>query len=211
MAQTHRGLLRWFASDNPWMVTLKVLPIFALYIWGLISFPPEPLKFASAFIAGLIGWSLFEYSMHRWIYHTNFSYKPLRWFLEAFHLHHHRDMSDHGVLNAGLLLTYPLTAFFLGIVYLITFDIAITCAYGLGMTLYYNVYEFIHYYIHYRTYSSGYMNFIQKYHLYHHYGKWSKNFGNTITFWDHLFGTYDPLYKDFQVTNEHKIHFITGR
>jgi len=46
------------------------------------------------------------------------------------------------------------------------------------------------------------MKFIQKYHLHHHYKRWHKNFGNTVTFWDKLFGTYDSEYKGFEITKE---------
>jgi sterol desaturase/sphingolipid hydroxylase (fatty acid hydroxylase superfamily) len=208
MAETHRGLMYWFASTNPFMVLLKSAPIFVIYA---LVIPTKPISWTGSlipFLLGIISWSFFEYAVHRWLYHIHAGGWAIRWFFDTFHLHHHTDMKDHGVLNAGFLVMYPLTALFLGTTYLITQDFALTCNFGLGMTLYYIFYESVHYFIHYRKYTKGYMAFIQKYHLHHHYNAWQKNFGNTVVIWDRLFGTYDSGYKNLELKGEQLEHFI---
>jgi len=202
MATTHPRLLKWFASENPFFVFLKITPLLIAFIW-MVSI--TGLKFSQGLLflfLGMLTWSFFEYVTHRWLYHTIFENEKLRWFFEAFHLHHHRNLTDYRVLNAGLFLIYPFATFFWLIVFFLTSNIAMASCFGLGMLAYYFFYENIHYFIHYKVYESGYMKFIQKYHLHHHYRKWNKNFGNTITLWDKLFRTYDASYQDFEITDE---------
>jgi len=202
MATTHPRLLKWFASKNPFFVFLKISPIILAFVWMIFSSQANSNYALLFLVMGMVSWSFFEYVTHRWIYHTIFKNKKLSWFLDAFHLHHHRNLTDYRVLNAGLFLIYPLAAFFWLITFSLTFNIELASWFGLGMLIYYFFYENVHYFIHYKIYKSGYMKFIQKYHLYHHYKQWNKNFGNTTTFWDKLLGTYDPKYKQFKISEE---------
>lgn len=210
MATTHPRLLSWFASKNPFFVFLKIAPLLIIYSYGTTL---NTMGFITAivfFILGLFSWSLFEYCTHRWMYHTVFKNKYLNWFFEAFHLHHHHDMKDCNVLNAGILLIYPITLFFSGSIFILTKSIPLASFFGLGTLCYYYFYENVHYYIHYRVYTKGYMHSIQKYHLYHHYQKWDKNYGNTVTVWDRVFNTYDNSYKDFKFTKEQLADLISN-
>ncbi len=209
MATTHPRLLSWFASKNPLLVFVKIIPLIALYSYGATLKATLSLGSLGFFILGIFIWSLFEYITHRWVYHTIFKNNSLQWFLEAFHLHHHHNMKDYRVLNAGLLLIYPLALFFSGLVFLITNSIPLASFFGLGNLCYYFFYENVHYYIHYKVYTKGYMQLIQKYHLYHHYNKWNKNYGNTISLWDRIFNTYDASYKDFVLTEAQLTDLIT--
>ncbi len=208
MATTHPRLFRWFASKNPFFVLLKLLPLVVFFGWLVSTSVGSFGKGALWFGLGLVTWSFFEYATHRWFYHTVFKNKAVKWFLEAFHLYHHHNLTDYRVLNAGLFLIYPLALFFWSVVCLITFNVGLASWFGLGTLTYYFFYENVHYFIHYKVHSRGYMKFIQKYHLFHHYKKWNKNFGNTITFWDRLLGTYDSGYKAFELSEEMKSELI---
>ena len=210
MATKHPRLLKWFASGNPFFVLLKLVPLILLFCWLLTKGENSHLKGAFLFILGLVTWSFFEYATHRWFYHIVFKNKKVMWFLEAFHLYHHHNLTDYRVLNAGLFLIYPLALFFWLVVFLITFDVQLASCFGLGTLGYYFFYENVHYFIHYKVFTSGYMKFIQKYHLYHHYRKWNKNFGNTVTIWDRLLGTYDGGYKEFELSEDMKKELIHG-
>lgn len=210
MATTSPKLLRWFASKNPRWVLVKLLPLLVLLLWGLFS----ELKIDGIhllwFVAGLVVWSFFEYATHRWAYHINFKNRKVRWVLEAFHLYHHSHMQDYRVLNAGLLLIYPLATFFWLLAFIFLGSYSVASSFALGLLVYYFFYENVHYYIHYRYFKSGYMAMIQKYHLYHHYAKWNVNFGNTISLWDRVFGTYDRRYKQLLLTDGQQKDFITS-
>ncbi len=207
MAETNRPLLRWFASKNPWFSALKVVPFVLIYIIILFETGIDFL-FPFWFVNGIIVWSLFEYVVHRWVYHTPIRSSKIRWFVDAFHEHHHRNLDDYEVLNAGFLLSYPITIIVLSVVFLSTWSLYATACFGLGMTLYYIFYEIVHYLIHYKCWSGGYMSFIQKYHLFHHHENWNRNFGNTISFWDRIFGSYDGDYRDFEISESMRKDFI---
>ncbi len=202
MAISHPRLLKWFASRNPFFVFLKIMPLIISFVWIVFNSEIRNLYGLHFFLLGIFAWSFFEYITHRWLYHTIFNNKKLKWFLDAFHIHHHNNLTDYRVLNAGLFLIYPLAIFLWLILFLFTSNTEMASWFCMGMLAYYFFYENIHYFIHYKIYTTGYMKFIQKYHLYHHYNKWNKNFGNTITFWDKLLGTYDPEYKQFKITKE---------
>lgn len=200
MATTHPRLLRWFASENPFFVFLKVLPLILVFLWMIHRSEKMSVYGLLSLLLGMLTWSFFEYATHRWVYHTVFKRKRVAWFLDAFHLHHHNNLTDYRVLNAGLLLIYPLAAFFWLVVFLATQSMALAAWFGLGTLSYYFFYENVHFFIHYKIHRSGYMQIIQKYHLHHHYKRWNKNFGNTTTIWDKLLGTYDSEYKQFEIT-----------
>ncbi|MCI5058640.1 MAG: sterol desaturase family protein [Flavobacteriales bacterium] len=211
MVTTNPGLLKWFTSKNPREVLYKIMPLLAIYLSLMFYQNISSLLMLIFIFIGVLTWSLFEYFTHRYLYHTNFKNKALRWFLESFHLYHHHHLKDYRVLNAGLLLVYPMAILFTTTMFFIVSDLQLTGAFGLGMLLYYYFYENIHYYIHYKTYKKGYMSMIQKYHLYHHYFKWNKNYGNTTRIWDIVFGTYDDGYKKMNFNSEQIDDLITKK
>lgn len=209
MATTHPRLLKWFASKNPFFVFLKITPLLFVFVWMVFRSEIKSWYGLLFILLGMFTWSFFEYVTHRWIYHTIFKNEKLRWFFEAFHLHHHNNLTDYRVLNAGLFLIYPFAVSFWLFIFLLTSNTEMASWFGIGTLAYYFFYENVHYFIHYKIYTNGYMKFIQKYHLHHHYKQWNKNFGNTITFWDKLLGTYDPEYKQFKITKEIKRELIS--
>lgn len=202
MASENHFLLSFFASRNPKQVLFKTTPILLLYVYVLSLSSTPFYKLIISYFLGCICWSLFEYFVHRIVYHKRTKNKNLQWYLDAMHLHHHKNLKDYRVLNAGYLLIYPLTLIVLFITYIIVGKIDLVASFGLGMTLYYLFYEYVHYQIHYKVHHSGYFNFIQKYHLYHHYNNWKKNYGNTTTIWDRVFNTYDSDYRKMNLTKE---------
>lgn len=210
MAQTHVKLLRFFASKNPYFALLKVLPLIVIYGWFVLTESKAIHWEILSFVCGILIWSLFEYVVHRWVYHVRIKNKKVRWLIDAFHAHHHNNLTDYRVLNAGFFIVYPVSAFMLALVFLLTRDFSYTAAFGLGMTCYYIFYEFVHYYIHYKEWKSGYMQFVQKFHLFHHHQNWFQNFGNTIAIWDRIFGTYNADYKKYSLTEEDRQELIVN-
>lgn len=193
--------LFWLASKNPFFVMLKLAPILLglLYlIW--LKVPFEPIH-ALYFCTGLVFWSFVEYAIHRWIYHIDYKIEPIRWFLDGFHRHHHNNLQDYRVLNAGFLLIYPIFILVFGLTLILT-SWAFSLYFTLGVLLYYFFYENIHYFIHYKAYESGYMKWIQQYHLYHHYRNWDVNYGNTLAVWDRILGTYDARFKELELSQQ---------
>lgn len=174
-----------------------VLPLVAGIIY-LAPFSTTPLfTVVGLMLAGAIYWTLIEYIIHRWIYHIRYRNFSFRTFIESFHMHHHRDITDGEVLNAGPLLVYPMfVVVHLPLVWMKPDDLAFL---ALGNILMYSFYEFVHFRIHLRPGKSRYISFIQKFHLHHHYFDPGVNFGNTSPLWDHIFRTYDPNYLQFNI------------
>lgn len=206
MATTSPKLLAFFASKNPWMVLLKLLPIIGGLVYLLVSAKADwnLLYFA----IGIACWSLFEYITHRWIYHKKIKNKNLKWLLDTFHLYHHNTPKDYRVLNAGLFLMYPLAIIIWGVFLLLTGDVVNSAWISLGFLSYYFLYENVHYLIHYKEYKIGYLKKMQLYHLHHHHKNWKKNYGNTTVIWDRIFGTYDKGYKSLILNKEQRSNFI---
>ena len=200
--------LTWFfASKNPFWVAVKLSPILISLIY-FIPIKTNIFRFAIPFIVGLLAWSFIEYAIHRWLYHIRPSSSKIFKFIDAFHQYHHQEMSDHRVLNAGWLMIYPAAIMTWLITNAIIDNPAISSSFSLGLLFYYFFYEIVHYAIHYKAFTRGYFMKIQKYHLYHHYNRWSKNYGNTITLWDRILGTYDSDYLNFKWTKEQLNHLI---
>jgi sterol desaturase/sphingolipid hydroxylase (fatty acid hydroxylase superfamily) len=194
--------MRFLLCRTPLRVVIfTTVPLMIGCAWLGWSSSPWPKALLGVSL-GLVYWSLFEYAVHRWLYHVAFRAGRWRNFIESLHLYHHRELADPRVLNAGPLLTYPLLAVLLLPVYLASgFDGAFTGRVGIGILGYYTFYEFVHYGIHYRVFPSGYMGMIQRYHLFHHEGAhWGSNFGNTSPLWDRLLGTYDPAWRVYEVS-----------
>ncbi len=211
MAESHPSLLKWFASKSPGFALLKITPLIIFLLYTLFQESPFIVTKSKFFIIGVFFWSFFEYAIHRWLYHKTFSFRLFQWFFDTFHLHHHKNLQDYRVLNAGILLVYPLCLLFTGGFYLLSGDYIATVYFTLGALVYYIFYVFVHYLIHYKKYSYSYLATFQSYHLYHHYKRWNRNYGNTTTLWDRIFGTYDKEYKNFQWTESIKEDLITKK
>lgn len=142
-----------------------------------------------AFAAGLVGWTFFEYGLHRWIMHSR-----NRRLWELLHQQHHqmREMVDpeHRLLHpfvtcclfGGTALALSLASFS---------SAPITVA---GFWLGYLLYEAIHW-AHHNARALEFLAdvpwFERRRDIHHdHHVRPRVNFGFTSSFWDHVFGTY---------------------
>ncbi len=211
LVQTRPWVIKFLASRNPGVVVLGSLPLLIFFTFQL-----EKQILVNLFLGlvGVIYWSFLEYAIHRWPYHMKYNSTKIRNFMDTFHMYHHRNLPDRRVLNAGPMMVYPMAFTILTPIYIlmITFDFGFhdLSAFALGTLTAYVAYEFVHFFIHYREYKSGYMSYIQKYHFYHHEKKWNKNFGNTSHFWDVLLGTYDQKYKSYSLSEKARESLITA-
>lgn len=193
--------------DPLWVWCLSAGPIAAAMAWGASGLPLA-VGLAS-FVFGLLYWSFVEYAIHRWIYHVVIRHSGLRALVHSLHLHHHRHLNDHSVLNAGPLLAYPTTLVLLSPVVLASgFQWQLAAGVGLGLAVHYGLYEIVHFAIHYRVHQRGYLSWIQRYHLFHHERRWTRNFGNTSPLWDVAFGTYDRGFRGYRLNARSRANLI---
>lgn len=191
--ERHPKWLKVLASPHPAWNTLLVLALTAGLLhwaeWNLAAFGWTGFIWLAL---GVLGWTLFEYAMHRWIYHGTYKNKRLREFIESFHIYHHRNIQDPRVLTAGVLMILPLSLITLSPLY-VAFSLISNngfVPYAIGFIAAYGFYEWVHYLIHTHPRPSGYLKWITRYHMHHHDRRWDRCFGNTSSLWDHLLGTY---------------------
>ncbi|KAK5966475.1 hypothetical protein GCK32_000259, partial [Trichostrongylus colubriformis] len=184
--QPYEGTLRLFNSDFLesltrtawWVVPLVWLPIVAIFSlfamgdmyarWGLWK---GALIWANCFTAGVIAWTLSEYSLHRWVFHWKPNPESPTQIVLHFLLHglHHKTPMD-----GDRLVFPPVPALFIvGLFYAIYTSILpwhIFCAFGSGKLFGYVGYDMIHYYLHHgspRPLTN--MHYRKVYHHNHHF------------------------------------------
>lgn len=187
LIEEHRILLKFFAAKNPWTILYFVLPLLV----GLVLCMKEirVLNLMIAFPISFLYWSLVEYLIHRNFFHWVPKNRILRYLTSSFHLYHHENPTDIGVINSGWV-TGTLGVFFhFGIFYFIfqtTLQTALELTFALVLVYYY--YEWVHYKVHEKIYDKGIMRFLQNFHLTHHVSP-RCNFGQITPIWDYLLGT----------------------
>ena len=146
------------------------------------------LQFAGMFVVGLVSWSLFEYIMHRWIFH----YVPKsKWGLRLhfiFHGVHHDYPSDRLRLVLPPSVSIPLAAAFF-FLFRAIFPELYLWAFFPGFILGYLIYDITHYAIHHFNFKIPFWKKIKQHHMLHHYQDPEKGYGVSSPLWDKVFGS----------------------
>jgi len=157
------------------VVTLAAVGVFHITWRGAV-------EWVGAALAGLVLWSLMEYTLHRNALHR------WRYFSPMHGLHHATPLAFIGTptwMSVSILSV--------GIFIPAWWGFGFNVADGLmvGVMSGYWWYGVVHHVIHHATdrTSPGYFNDLRTWHLRHHYSPKSGNFGVTTSVWDHVFGT----------------------
>lgn len=145
------------------------------------------LSIAALFVIGMLMWTLFEYIIHRLVFH----YEPKsRWGKRLhFIVHgvHHDYPNDARRLVMPPSISIPVAA----LMYLL-----FTVAFGrfapvlsAGFAFGYVCYDSIHYATHHFSMKRGILLWLKQYHLRHHYQDDHAGYGVSSPLWDHVFGT----------------------
>lgn len=143
--------------------------------------PPQPVIWAIVYGAGLVGWTLLEYLLHRGLFH----HAPI---LSQIHERHHESPND-------LIGTPAWASVLIGVIAVaspswaaIGFDLGTAATAGLVSG--YLWYVFVHYAAHHwRPRPGSYLYRARMRHARHHHLSHGGNFGVTSGFWDHVFRT----------------------
>lgn len=185
-----------FFSRVHWTVPMiTYIPVVLFFIYrSFFVAHTSGLLFAGMFAVGLISWSLFEYIMHRWIFHF---VPKSKWGLRLhfiFHGVHHDYPNDMKRLVLPLSVSVPLAfgvyfAFhaFMPPMYLYPFF----AAFVLG----YIFYDTVHYALHHFNFKGEFWKKIKKHHMLHHYQDSSKGFGVSSELWDKVLNSGFPKKK----------------
>jgi dihydroceramide fatty acyl 2-hydroxylase len=160
--------------------------IVLLEAWGLsnVSVPVA----IGLLIAGYALWTLFEYWLHRLVFH----FEPadgigarLHWIIHGVH---HDHPNDPMRLVMPPAVSIPLAAAVFGLLYL-AFGSSYAPGIGAGFFLGYLVYDMMHYYLHHFRPRGWLGRMLRERHMRHHFQDDTRGFGISAPYWDEVFGT----------------------
>jgi dihydroceramide fatty acyl 2-hydroxylase len=172
---------------HPTVPIVIFLPaIVALGAWGLASV--SVLAAIGLFVGGYALWTLFEYWLHRIVFH----FEPkdgfgarLHWIIHGVH---HDHPNDPMRLVMPPAVSIPLGAIVFGVLYLI-FGSHYAPALGAGFFAGYLVYDLTHYYLHHFHPRGRLGRMLRERHMRHHFQDDTRGFGISAPYWDEVFRT----------------------
>ena len=157
---------------------IAVVSLAGFLLWG--GPVAHRLEIGLWVMAGLAGWSLVEYALHRFVLHGLQPFQ--RWHAE----HHDRPTAlicSPTVLSAALICALVfLPALLLG-------GLWRACAMTLGVVAGYLAYAITHHATHHWRTDSTWLRDRKRWHALHHHQRWPGCYGVTSGVWDHVFGT----------------------
>ena len=155
-------------------------------VWaGLFSWRTIPLL-----AIGLISWSLFEYIMHRFIFHYEARSRLGRKFLYHAHISHHEDPLSGGGISASLVLGVPIGVAYWLLAWGVTGSWVAASWLFIGLAAGFFGYKWVHFQCHHRRSRLRLLKYLRHYHLLHHYRTPEQRFGVTSPLFDIVCGTF---------------------
>jgi len=160
--------------------------IAALTAWSLsnVSLPAT----IGLTIGGYALWTLFEYWLHRIVFH----FEPedgfgarLHWIIHGVH---HEHPNDPLRLVMPPAVSIPLGAAVFGLLYL-AFGSGYAPGLGAGFFAGYLAYDMLHYYVHHFTPRGRLGRMLRERHMRHHFQDETRGFGISAPYWDEVFRT----------------------
>jgi dihydroceramide fatty acyl 2-hydroxylase len=180
-------LLDAFSRVHPTVPVVIFLPaIVVLAAWGLTRL--SVLATLGLFAAGYALWTLFEYWLHRIVFHfepENGFGARLHWIIHGVH---HDHPNDPMRLVMPPAVSVPLAAVVFGVLYLI-FGSRYAPALGAGFFAGYLAYDLTHYYLHHFRPRGRLGRMLRERHMRHHFQDDTRGFGISAPYWDEIFGT----------------------
>lgn len=183
--------LEKFTKTSPGLTLCTYVPVLLLLIYAGIYYHVISTVWAGTaiFFGAFISWTLFEYLMHRYIYHFVTDSPLVQKVHYTIHGVHHEYPRDKERLFMPPLPGLLIVTLLFGIFYLLMG--AYVYIFLPGFLTGYLCYAFIHYSIH-KTPVPAFLKSVYRHHALHHYKYPDKAFGVSSPFWDHVFGTMPP-------------------
>lgn len=172
---------------HPSVPVIIFLPgITAMAVWQLSS-ATVPKTLALALI-GYVLWTLFEYWLHRLVFH----FEPQRGIGARFHwiIHgvHHDHPNDPLRLVMPPAVSVPLAALVFAVLQL-AFGSSRAPGVAVGFFAGYLLYDMIHYYVHHFRPRGRVSRMLRERHMRHHFQDDTRGFGISAPYWDEVFRT----------------------
>jgi dihydroceramide fatty acyl 2-hydroxylase len=180
-------LLDSLSRVHPAVPALVFGPAVVLLIaWSLSSV--SLLTTIGLVAGGYALWTLFEYWLHRVVFHFEPEHgigARLHWIIHGVH---HEHPNDPLRLVMPPAVSLPLGAIVFGLLYL-AFGEKYAPALGAGFFAGYLVYDMLHYYLHHFTPRNRLTRMLRERHMRHHFQDDTKGFGISAPYWDEIFRT----------------------
>jgi sterol desaturase/sphingolipid hydroxylase (fatty acid hydroxylase superfamily) len=180
-------LLDSLSRVHPAVPMIIFLPAIALMAaWGL-QHENAPAVVGLA-LGGYALWTLFEYWLHRLVFHfepTDGLGARMHWIIHGVH---HDHPNDPMRLVMPPAVSVPLAAAVFGLLYL-AFGSRYAPAIGAGFFTGYLVYDMMHYYLHHFRPHGRLGRMLRERHMRHHFQDDTRGFGISAPYWDEVFRT----------------------
>ncbi len=167
-------------------VLIFVPAIVLMGAWGLSQV--SVLSMVLLILAGYAIWTLFEYWLHRIVFH----FEPedglgarMHWIIHGVH---HDHPNDPMRLVMPPAVSIPLGAIVFGVMYLDR-RLALRAGLGAGFFAGYLVYDMMHYYLHHFRPHGRLGRMLRERHMRHHFQDDTRGFGISAPYWDEVFRT----------------------
>ncbi len=186
--------IRLFKSERLEKLTLMSPRVFAA-TWGL--FLPlivwvgwgsaGPMAALVLFAGGLLFWTLFEYALHRYLFHLEVDHRIAKWLVFVIHGNHHANPGDPLRDLMPLSVSLPVSAIVWSSCAAL-FGAAGTWIF-FGWIVGYVTYDAIHYACHHGEMRGRLGSALKRHHMRHHHVDDTSNYAITAIFWDRVFGS----------------------
>ena len=192
--------LEYLTKTHPLVIWGIYIPIlgFMLY-FSATTLAFSILQIGLSFLAGMFCWSLFEYAMHRFVFHFFAESERAKKIVYVIHGNHHEYPRDKERLFMPPVPSLLLSSTVFSLMYLIGYLFGVTeyvFAFFPGFVLGYLIYGTMHFAIHAWNPPFKWMKPLWRNHHLHHYKNVELGFGVSSTLWDHVFGTMFDLKKE---------------
>jgi sterol desaturase/sphingolipid hydroxylase (fatty acid hydroxylase superfamily) len=185
--------LEMLTKTSPWVIYSIYIPVntfLVVYAWLQFHYSVELI--AIIFFTAMLSWTLFEYLVHRFLFHFEARSSIGKRLVYIFHENHHDFPRDKSRLFMppvpSILMAAVVYLLFYGISLLISGSGGYAMVFFSGFLSGYLIYVSIHFAIH--SYAPPkYLKILWRNHHLHHYKYPDKAFGVSSILWDKLFGT----------------------
>jgi sterol desaturase/sphingolipid hydroxylase (fatty acid hydroxylase superfamily) len=174
-----------------------IFPILSGALLGF-TFHTEPRRSYAdllwLFPAGLFIWTILEYGLHRFVFHTNAAIRSprVRTLVRGTHSEHHAAPRDIDKLLVKTPFALGTSAVLLGLISAVTSSLSMAAGIMSGVWAGFLVYEAVHYCVHLNVLRGGVLKRLRRRHLFHHGTNAGRCFGVTTRLWDCVFRTDFP-------------------
>jgi len=167
---------------TPFVVYVPITLILISMSWNMTI-----LALVMSVISGLVFWTLFEYLLHRFVFH----YTPKTQWGKRFHYFTHGIHHDYPKDSTRLVMPLGVSIPLAGILYLPFFLFAGLWghAFFAGFLFGYMCYDAMHFAVHHLQFNGKIGRFMQAYHMKHHFHDDHNSFGVSSPLWDIIFST----------------------